>query len=65
MSDEELSDKMYAKAGSPFIRSGHGRSLLQIAAFALGVPLVVLIVGSALFWRVPGFEAKPKGDGLL
>jgi hypothetical protein len=33
-------------------------TLLQIATFALGVPLGLLVVGSALFWAGAGFRSQ-------
>jgi hypothetical protein len=59
MSDQELSDKMYVKAGEPIHKAKPlWVTLLQIATFALGVPLGVLVVGSALFWAGAGFRGQ-------
>ena len=61
VSDNELSRKLYADYGEP------GRDLPNPwatigtwASIALGIPLVVLILGSSLVWAFSGFAATRK-----
>jgi hypothetical protein len=39
-------------------------TMLRYAAIALGLPLIVLILGADLTWALSGFKAKHQSDGL-
>jgi hypothetical protein len=59
LSDNELTRKLYTARGvefhdlpKPWVTLG------TWAAIALGIPLVVLVLGSSLVWAFSGFAAK-------
>ena len=60
MDNEELSTKMYERIGRPNqihpVRPW--MTVLQVAGIALGVPLGLFVVGSALFWAGAGFRGQ-------
>ena len=58
LSDKELSKRLYDKAGQPLTEFHPWIKLGKVAAFALAVPLLVLAIGSALFWALAGFKSK-------
>lgn len=65
LSENDLVEKTYAKAGVKRTPSlgwppRPWEALLEAAAFALGVPLSVLLAGAALYWAIAGF-APPCG----
>ena len=58
LSDDELSDKLYAKAGLP-TEHPHPWSLLgNTLLFALGPPILLLVFGRALLWAISGFRTS-------
>lgn len=69
LSENDLVEKTYAKAGvrstpSPGWPARPWEALVEAAAFALGVPLSVLLVGASLYWAIAGF-ASTRGLGAL
>ncbi len=58
MSDDAAIDKLYAKAGIELHPARPWRALGNALSIALGVPLVVLVIGAALGWAFSGFRAK-------
>lgn len=61
VSDEALIKKVYAEVGrptrdveSPWV------SLLRTLGWALGIPLVVLAIGSAIYWAFAGFARSAE-----
>jgi hypothetical protein len=61
LSDKELSQKFYADQGLPIRELPNPWVTLGVrTAFALGIPLVVLVLGSSLVWAFSGFAATRK-----
>ncbi|MGR9168850.1 hypothetical protein [Rhizobium sp. KDH_Rht_773_N] len=56
--DEEIVSKTYADAGVPLYPAHPWRALLGSLGFAFGVPLFVLIIGSAFVWAFSGFARR-------
>ena len=57
LSDEVLSSKLYAEHGIPLHNPKNPwTTLLTNVEIALGIPLIVLILGSALTWAFSGFK---------
>ena len=57
LSDKDLKEKLYEKAGQPLKHFHPWQKLGRAVALAFGVPLAVLVLGWALFWAVSGFRA--------
>jgi hypothetical protein len=58
VSDNDLSRRIYTEMGQPRKELPNPWvTMAWWAAFAVGVPLVVLAVGSALVWALAGFAA--------
>jgi hypothetical protein len=56
LSDDDLANKLYTRLGVlPVDRSGF-KELRQAGLIAVGVPLVVLVLGWALIWAISGFR---------
>ena len=55
LSDPELSKRLYAKAGQPLKETRPWTFVAQCAEVAVGVPLVVLVLGWSMVWAFPGF----------
>ena len=59
LSDTELSRRLYAQHDMPFRDlPDPWETLATRASIALGIPLVVLILGASLVWAFSGFSAK-------
>jgi hypothetical protein len=58
VSDDALTDAIYAKIGSPLEHAHPWRLLFTAASIAVGLPLAILAIVSALYWAVLGFRAK-------
>jgi hypothetical protein len=59
LSDKDLSSKLYAKRGFPVHDlKNPWITVLTDIGFALGIPLIVLILGAALAWVFSGFKAS-------
>ena len=56
MTDQELSERLYAKAGRPMTRPHPWRRIMLASGIAFGVPLVVLTLGMSLGWAFAGFR---------
>lgn len=55
--DNALVKKVYADSGQPTRDLANPWiNLLALVAWALGIPLLVLAIGSALFWALAGFK---------
>lgn len=59
LGDKELGDKLYAKAGLPVKQFHPWQRVFEVAAFAIGVPLAVLVLGWSIGWAFAGFR-KPR-----
>ena len=58
LADETLTERMYEKTGTK-VESGNPWSvLLQATTIIFGVPLALLVLGSALLWASEGFVGK-------
>jgi hypothetical protein len=57
MSDDAVSDKLYAKAGIELHPARTWKALGIAISIALGVPLVALVIGAALGWAFSGFRS--------
>ena len=59
LSDKELSSKLYAKHGIPLHDLPNPwTTTLRYSAIAFGIPLALLVLGTALGWAFSGFAAK-------
>ncbi len=56
LTDEQLSDRLYQKAGIQITPASPRSLVARAVSIAIGVPLIVLAVGSALGWSVAGFS---------
>jgi hypothetical protein len=64
ISDRDLSEKIYAKAGKPLTHPHPWVKVAEAASIAFGVPLAVLTLGYSLSWALAGFRAGPTSrDG--
>jgi hypothetical protein len=64
LTDEQLSDRLYEKAGYPVTHASPWTLVLKVVSIAIGVPLIVLAVGSALGWSIAGFSSERKHTRL-
>jgi hypothetical protein len=60
LDDKDLSEQLYEKAGTPLVPIRPWSVLGERAGLALGPPLGLLAVGSALMWAVAGFANTGK-----
>lgn len=61
ISDEALIKKVYAEAGQPTRDvESPWMTLLKTLGWAVGIPLIVLAIGSALYWAFAGFVRSPE-----
>ena len=51
LTDDQLSDRLYQKAGIQITPVSPWSLIMRAVSIAIGVPLLVLAVGSALGWR--------------
>ena len=58
VSNSDLSEKLYAKAGRPLEHIHPWHKVMQTAGFAFGVPLAVLALGWSLLWAIAGFRGS-------
>jgi hypothetical protein len=59
--DENLSNKLYAKAGLPLRQDTAPQKPLLAAGYAVaGPPVFALLIGSAIIWAISGFRERPK-----
>jgi hypothetical protein len=58
LTDDQISDRLYEKAGMPLTHPSPWILLLKTLSIAIGVPLIVLAVGSALGWAFDGFSKE-------
>jgi hypothetical protein len=67
LSDDELAERAYRKAGIPTTPIHPWFSALRVAGVAVGVPTVLFVLGSALLWAIAGFhsERSPKRHQLM
>ena len=62
LSDPALLSTSYAKLGIPLSEAGRKNpwtTVLTYVWIAVGVPLIMLILGAILGWALSGFKAKP------
>jgi len=59
LSEDAVSDKLYDQAGIVRNPARPWRELGTSTAIALGVPLIVLIIGAGIGWAFSGFRTKP------
>jgi hypothetical protein len=55
LSDADLSDRLYQKAGMETTRRDPRGVLLNSLGIALGIPVAILLISSAFFWAFAGF----------
>jgi hypothetical protein len=61
LTDDQVSDRLYEKAGFPRIPPASPWTLLsKVIGIAIGVPLIILAIGSALGWSFGGFFSEQK-----
>jgi hypothetical protein len=56
LTDDQLSDRLYQKAGIQTTPIAPWTLVIRTVSIAIGVPLIVLAVGSALGWSLAGFS---------
>jgi hypothetical protein len=56
LKDDQLSDRLYKKAGIPIMPIRPWSKVTQAVGIALGVPVAVLIIGWSLVWAISGFR---------
>lgn len=62
MPENSLVKKVYADAGTPTREiDSPWVSLLGLIAWALAIPLIILAIGSAIFWAFAGFRRDTAG----
>lgn len=59
LKDDDLSSRLYAKAGQPLIEPHPWLTLAKVTSFAFGVPLFALLLGASLSWAFAGFRSRP------
>jgi hypothetical protein len=61
LSDDDVSDRLYKKAGIVTNPARPWATLGWAALVAVGIPAVILLLGAALAWALSGFFARgPK-----
>jgi len=60
LSDKQLEDRLYEKAGMPRPHPSPWTLLLKTLGIAIGVPLMILVIGAALLWSFAGFAVERK-----
>jgi hypothetical protein len=58
ITDHDLSEKLYAKAGKPLLHPRPWAKVRDTAGIAFGVPLAVLALGCSVSWTFSGFRAE-------
>jgi hypothetical protein len=58
LSEDDLAEKLYGKAGIPTNRVRPWRHTFQVLAAAFGIPLAFLFLGTALVWATEGFRSS-------
>ncbi|AYM12289.1 hypothetical protein At1D1108_26630 [Agrobacterium tumefaciens] len=61
MSDEDLATKTYEEVGRPLTPPKPWQTLAGFAGLAFGLPLAVLVIGSAFVWAFSGFS-RPRAS---
>jgi len=56
LTDDQLSDRLYQKAGIQTTPVSPWALVMRAVSIAIGIPLIVLAVGSALGWSLAGFS---------
>lgn len=56
LNDEELTNKLYAKADIKVTSPKPWITLLKTLAFGFGIPIALLILGRLLIWAISGFR---------
>ncbi len=56
LKDDQLSDRLYEKAGLPLTPARPWTKMLQATGVAVGIPAAVLILGWSLMWALSGFR---------
>ena len=56
LNDDQLSERLYRKAGIPLTPSRPWTKVMQTAGIAVGVPMAVLMFGWSLMWAFSGFR---------
>jgi hypothetical protein len=61
LTDSELARRVYENAGLPIQEAPAPWTLvLKVIAIAVGVPLIILVIGVALLWSFAGFAVEQK-----
>jgi hypothetical protein len=64
LTEDQVSDRLYEKAGFPIIPPASPWTLVsKVISIAIGVPLIVLAIVSALGWSFAGFSNERKAIG--
>jgi hypothetical protein len=58
--DDQLYDRLYAKAEIPLPHPSPWTLVLKTLSIAIGVPLIVLALGSAIGWSFAGFFGETR-----
>ncbi|MGO8218869.1 hypothetical protein ACC746_31260 [Rhizobium ruizarguesonis] len=58
LSDEDIVTKTYGDVGVPLHLAHPWRNLFGLLGFAFGVPIFVLVIGSAFGWAFSGFSRR-------
>jgi hypothetical protein len=56
--DQDLSERLYAKAGQPLKHIHPWESAAKVASLGFGVPLAALVLGWSLVWAFSGFRSS-------
>jgi hypothetical protein len=64
LTDDELARKLYEKAGTDFPMARPWQMLGGRAAMALGLPIIVFVVGWAIMWALAGFTVQKEMGGV-
>src|SRR5262249_38731386 len=63
LSDHDLAERIYAKAGRPLTHPNPWAKVAVTAGIAIGVPLAVFVLGWCLGWAFSGFRGATSRDG--
>jgi hypothetical protein len=58
LTDDQVLDRTYEKLGIPLTHPSPWTLVLKTLSIAVGVPLIVLAVGSAIGWSFAGFSSE-------
>ena len=64
LSNQVLSEKLYAKVGQPLQHIHPWHKVFKTAAIAIGMPVAVLLLGWSLLWALAGFRPALDSGNL-